>query len=664
MMRGSIKQWQTTISALLSISALAASGAVHAQTSPTDLKNAAKALPSMPQEVAQLGQQLGITPTFASGTPYNDIEYTLFDTDSNEGETNGFDIFMPVDPSQSNPGSNTIKLLRAVNNLDLEDTYNGQVGDRIILGTAGIVKPFFSKGSDGVDNDYALITNFDYNNGSIQLKGASTDYGLVRCTTADGCDTDGFYLFHIATGSPDLIAFIFPCDDISLPISGTQPANPNLLCNSNKTLSLTNTAQFSYATAIGTTPSLTSARQFGTSGNEIVGGVTVDSSGATYVMGASDGSLDGGAYQGNEIFVRKYNADKTLAWTREVTTTNGSLLFDGVTDGTYIYVAGRTLGALSGFTNRGKWDAILLKLRLSDGVVVATNQWGNEGLDGYGNITLDDAGNLYLSGAGSPAGSADTDDAYLVAKHRTSDLGNVWRKIVAPTVTSGQVIISEAWGGISYIKSATAGAGKVVVGGWLMSASGSNGFLEVWQSVNTTSPTKAASTTISSPNGQADWVLDNTVDSAGNIYAVGYTSGDLNGTHKGNGDAYIVKYNSNLGNPTFKQVGTAQSDQFRKVEIDNSGNLYAVGYTYGNYSGNNKDSTRKTGDVFVQKFTSTLGVSTAYQFGTPWEDRAYMQIRGSTLHLGGMTEGALGSSSLGAFDAFFLRLATSNLAPQ
>lgn len=630
---------------------------------PADLKNAARALPSMPQEIGALAQQTGITPTFASGTPYNDIEYTLFDTDYNEGETNGFDTFMPVDPSQANPGSNTIKLINAVSNVDLEVSYNGQGGDRIILGTAGIVKPFFSKGSDGIDNDYTIISNFDYNNGAIQLKGASSDYGLIRCTLSDGCDTDGYYLFHTATGSADLIAFIFPCDDLSPPISGVEPDNPTALCNSGRSLSLTNTSQFIFAAAIGTSPSLAPAKQFGTSGNEIVGGVTADSNGNTYVMGASDGSLDGGAYKGNEIFVRKYNADKSLAWTREVTLSDGSLLFDGVTDGTHLYVAGRTLGALSGFTNKGKWDAILLKLKLSDGSVVATNQWGNEGLDGYGNIALDDAGNLYLSGAASPAGSSNTDDAYLVAKHRSSDLGNIWRKIVAPTVSSGQVIVSEAWGGISYIKSATAGAGRVVVGGWLMSTGGANGFIEVWQNVNTASPTKAASTIVSSPNGQADWVLDNAVDSAGNIYAVGYTTGDLDETHKGNGDAFIVKFNSNLGSPTYRQIGTAQSDQFRKLEIDNSGNLYAMGYTYGNYSGNNKDSTRKTGDVFVQKFTSALAISSAYQFGTPWEDRSFIAIRGNMLHLGGMTEGSLGGASLGAFDAYFVRLATSNLAP-
>jgi hypothetical protein len=652
-----------------SATASATVAAVAALT-PSDLKNAAKAFPAMPNESSGLVALIGRPPTFASGLPLNDLEYTLFDTDYIDGETQGYDTFMPVDPSRPFPGSNTIKLITTTGNVELDSTYSGQRGDRIILGTAAISSPFFARGSDGIDNDYAVITSFDYNNGTIQLKGASSDYGLVRCTVADGCKTDGYYLFHTATGTTDLIAFVFPCDVLPPVAGGSNGGNQvsEALCNANKTLALSNTAQFKFASAISATPTVPLAKQFGTSGNEIVGGVANDANGNSYVYGATDGSLSGTTYVGNEIFVRKYNADKTLAWTTELTLTDGSLLWDAVTDSTYIYVAGRTLGTLSGFTNNGKWDAIILKVRLSDGSIVATNQWGNEGIDGYGNIILDDAGNLYVSGAGSPAEASGTDSDYVVAKHRSSDLANIWRKIVTPNVTvSGQIIVTEGWGGLSYIRAATAGAGKLVSGGWLMeqdaSGANSNGFLELWSNVNTTSPTRTNSVMIKSSGRQADWVLDNAVDASGNIYAVGYTTGSLNGTQKGLGDAYIVKFNSSLGNPVYKQLGTPQSDAFRKLEIDNSGNLYALGYTYGNYSGNNADSSRRTGDVFVQKLGANLSLTAAYQFGTTGEDRGYLSIRGTTLHLGGMTEGSLGSASAGSFDAYFLRLATSNLAP-
>ncbi|MGL5839855.1 MAG: hypothetical protein ACRCY3_15285 [Sphingorhabdus sp.] len=627
-------------------------------TSNSTLISAAIALPPMPKELTELLTQRGGSgsSTFASGTPYNDLEYTIFDTDYNEGETNGFDTFMPVDPSQPSPGANQIKIMNGVTNPDLDEAYAGQKGDRFILGTAEINTPFFAKGSDGVDNDYAIITNFDYKNGFVQLRGTASDYGLVLCRTTDGCDTGGYYLFHTASGSPDLIAFIFQCDDIALPLNGNVPRNARGLCNSSEVLSLQDSKQFSFAKPIASAPTATTgASQFGTVGKEIAGGVASDASGNTYVLGASDGSLDGGPRTDNEVFVAKIAPNGSQVWATEVSLSNGSLLFDGVADSQYLYVAGRTLSALPGFTNKGRWDGIILKLRLSDGVVVASDQWGNEGLDGYGNITLDDAGNLFVSGAGSPVGASGTDDQHLVAKHRTSDLGNVWRQIVAP-VSSGQIFVSEAWGGLTYVPGATPGGGRLVAGGWLMAGGGANGFLEIWESLNATSPQRVASTLIASGNNQADWVLDNVVDAAGNIYAVGYTTGALGGAHSGNGDAFIVKFDRNLQNPIYRQVGTAQSDMFRKLEVGLDGSLYAQGYTYGDYNGTNADSSRLTGDVFVLKFDPALGVTRSFQFGTANEDRGFMSLQGSTLHIGGMTEAALGGANRGSFDGFVMRL--------
>jgi hypothetical protein len=624
------------------------------------LIDAAKAFPAMPRDSAQLLQARGGgSLTFGSGTPFNDLEYTIFDTDYMEGETTGFDTFMPVDPSRTFPGENQIKLINTVNNLDLDTTYEGDKGDRIILGTADVANPFFLSGSDGVDNDYVVVTNFDYNNGGIQLRGNAADYGMVLCTTANGCASSGYYLFHTAGSRPDLVAFISQCDDIALPISGNAPRNPNALCNTSKELSLSNSSQFSFATAVPTTPAIaTGAVQFGTSGKEVVGGITSDTAGNTFTVGLTDGNLDGGASADNEIFITRHNANGNRAWTREIALPNGSLLFDVVADSSFVYAVGRTLGALPGFTNAGRWDGIIVKMNASDGVVVATTQFGNEGLDGFGNVTLDDAGNLYVSGAGSPPGPAGTDSEHLVAKYRASDLSRVWTQIVPPAAT-GQIFVAEAWGGITYVPGTTPGNGRLVTGGWYMSAGGSNGFMEVWEGLNNTSPTRAASTTISSANNQADWVLDNVVDSAGNIYAVGFTTGSLQGTHRGRGDAYIVRFDRNLQNPVFRQVGTAQADSFRRLRIDAAGNLYAVGYSYGDYAGTNAGLRR--GDVIVQKFDASLNPVLSLQFGTPGEDRGYVDLKGSRLVIGGMTEGSLARASAGSFDAFFVDIDPATL---
>ncbi|MGL4609197.1 MAG: hypothetical protein ACRCYY_05850 [Trueperaceae bacterium] len=637
-------------------------------SSPTEdeLKALAATYPAMPKENIDLVQLTKSQITFASGLPINDLEFTIYDTDYIDGETNGYDTFMPVDPSRNYPGADKIKIVNTTINVDQDTTFNGQKGDRIILGTAEIANPFFLRGEDGVDNDYAVITNFDYNVGHVQLHGGASEYSLILCRVEDGCATTGYYLFHISQAEPDLIAFVFSCDDLALPVSGNPYRNPEAKCNESKMLELTNTNHFRFAKAVSTTVAVPDGRvQFGGRGKDIVGGITTDVAGNMYTVGLGDSNFDGGTVVDNEVFVARTNADGSQAWIKELVLPEGSIPMDAAADSTYLYVAGRTLGALEGFTNKGKWDGFILKLQLSDGAVVATNQFGNESLDGYGNVVLDDAGNLYVSGAGSAEGSSGTDDLYLVAKHRTSDLGNVWRQIIKPT-TDGQIVSAEGWGGLTYAPGAEPGKGRLVSGGWFMTGSqGSNGFLEVWENLAETSPTRVASVIVANPANQVDWVLDNAVDKQGNIYAVGYTTGDLQGQHKGNGDAYIVKYDANLQNPVFRQVGTAQSDAFRRMEIDPQGNLYGIGYTYGDYDGANADPSKGTGDVFVQKFDTNLNSVAALQFGTPQEDRGHPHLRSGTLYVGGMTEAALAGASQGSFDAYVVGInaRTMEIAP-
>jgi Secretion system C-terminal sorting domain len=646
-------------------------GFLNAQTV-QQLRDSATRFAPMPRESGQLFAFNG-SATFSSGTPFNDIEFTIFDTDYMEGETHGFDVFMPVDPSDAFPGANKVKLVRCVGNVDLDFSYGGAKGDRIILGTSEIAVPFFLRGTDRIDNDYAVIQNFDYNNGYIQLKGQAIDYRLQYFKLADSVKTEGYYLFYTKNNVIDLVAFIFPCGDLGLAVSGNAARNPLALCANNdstSTLNLTNPKHFRYAqplsTAIATTNGVS---QFGSNGKEVVGALTVDYQGNAYIGGLTDGNMDGKTDAPNEIFMSKINPNGTVAWTTELATAEGTLLIDATSDSSFLYVAGRTLGALPGFTNAGRWDGILLKLRLDNGQIVATNQWGNAGIDGYGNIILDDAGNLFISGQGSPAGPASTDDKYLFAKHKKSDLSNVWR-VIEPPVTTGFVASAELWGGLSYIPSTTAGDGKVVIGGWYITNSGANGFLGVYDNLNATIATRKHSAVIASTGVRADWILDNAVDKDGNIYAVGFTTGNLASVPLGDGDGYIVKYSPTLTNPVFVQIGTPQADCLRKLDIDKvNGKLYALGYTYGNYTtptyqGKNADNTLETGDILVQKFDLNLNKLEARQFGTPHEDRGLSYLKDSVLYVGGMTEGTMVSTNLGSFDGFLVALKTSDLSIQ
>ena len=624
----------------------------------------AASFPAMPVETPDIGQLTGQSDlTFGSGVPTNDLAYTMIDTDFIDGETTGYDTFLPVDPSAAAPGADRIKIVRGTGNVDLDLVYSAQEGDRIILGTAEIGVPFFTRGADGVDNDYAVIQNFDYSAGHIQLRGQASDYELVFCKASDGCATDGYYLFDTTGAELDLIAFIFPCDFVPLPVSGNPPNNPEALCNASKTLSLTDTTHFRFAQPVSTTVAVSGAlTQFGSAGKEIVGGQAVDAAGNIYVLGQSDGSLAGGAQAANRIFVAQVKPDGTRGWTYELELPDGALPFDGVADDNFLYVAGRTHGALPGFTSAGAWDGILLKLRLTDGTLVASNQFGNRGLEGYGNVILDGAGGLFVSGQGSPADAVGTDPEHLVAKHRTSDLANVWRVLTPPPSTN--VLVSEAWGGLDFRPGTTEGEGTLTAAGWFFGdgAGGAGGWLERYTDLAAAMPVRSAGTVLSSSGVEPDWVFDNVTDAAGNIYAVGFTAGSIDGPHQGNGDAYIVKYDTGLNLIAARQIGSDKADAFRKLSIASDGSLVAVGFTYGDLAGTNADGTEETGDVIVYRFDTDLDILASRQFGTPHEERGYLSVRGDTVIVAGMTEAALASASAGSFDAFVVRLRLSDLA--
>jgi hypothetical protein len=640
--------------------------AASAQPSDADLLDAARQFPPMPREAADLLTGGFSAPgqfTFGSGTPYNDLEYTAFDTDYMEGETNGFDTFLPVDPSEALPGEGAVKLVRGVNNLDLEAAYSGPRGDRVILGTAEIAVPFFLKGDDGEDDDYAVIQNVDYGALVMQLRGGPDDYRLPYFTASDGVQTEGHYLFYVGGGDVDLVAFVWPCDVLGSTVSGNPPRNDQVLCNAPRRLSLDDGVNVRFAEPFAESAAVPDAlAQVGTPGREVVGGVTADGAGNVYLFGASDGSVGGTlADPENAVFIAQVLPDGSRGWTFELPVSNGTLLFDAAADDRHLYAVGRTLGALPGFQSAGRWDAVLLKLDLATGALVDSDQYGTAALDGYGNVVLDGAGGLYVSGAGSAGGQAQTDPDYLVARHDAATLDVVWRVLEAPAA-QGPVFVSEAWGGLSVAPASGERPARLLAGGWYMSAGGAAGFLSLYEDVDTAQPSRVATATVNSPGTQADWVLDNAIGPDGSLYAVGYTTGALGGANRGDGDAYAVRFDADLGNPAFVQIGTAQSDMFRKLEVGPDGSLYAAGYTYGDADGANPDPERRTGDAFVQKLSADLTPLAAAQFGTAGEDRAFAALGPDGLVVGGMTEAALAGPSAGSFDAYAVRLALDDLA--
>jgi hypothetical protein len=101
------------------ILALLFSSALFSQNE-TQLLTAAQSFPVMPKNTGTLIPFVQGQATFSSGTPFNDLEFTMFDTDYMDGENSGADTFMPVDPSDTFPGENKVKLVRCISNTDFD----------------------------------------------------------------------------------------------------------------------------------------------------------------------------------------------------------------------------------------------------------------------------------------------------------------------------------------------------------------------------------------------------------------------------------------------------------------------------------------------------------------------------------------------------------------
>ena len=112
-----------------------------------------------------------------------------------------------------------------------------------------------------------------------------------------------------------------------------------------------------------------------------------------------------------------------------------------------------------------------------------------------------------------------------------------------------------------------------------------------------------------------------TIDSSGNVYVTGVTFGGLDwNTSSGSNDLFVVKYNSSGTKQWTKQLGTSKHDRARGVATDSSGNVYVVGYTYGELDGNTNTGAS---DIFVVKYNSSGTKQWTKQIGSSSQNYYY-----------------------------------------
>lgn len=151
-------------------------------------------------------------------------------------------------------------------------------------------------------------------------------------------------------------------------------------------------------------------------------------------------------------------------------------------------------------------------------------------------------------------------------------------------------------------------------------------------------------------------------DAAGDVYIVGDTLGGLDG-HSNAGtsgyDFFVAKYDSSGAKQWTRQFGTSGDDQGLGAAADGDGNIYAVGFTTGVLDGNSHAGGE---DVCVVKFNSAGVKQWTRLLGSGGEDRAngVATDRDGNVYVAGETQGGLdGNANAGGYDMFVAKYNSS-----
>jgi hypothetical protein len=331
-------------------------------------------------------------------------------------------------------------------------------------------------------------------------------------------------------------------------------------------------------------------------------GVALDASGNAYVTGYACGDLNGntrtGAY---DAFLAKYSSDGTLTWVKQLSAASAYTFGRGVTldSSGNTYVTGDTDAGLNGNTRMGAHDAFLAKYS-SDGTLIYVKQLGVDSHHTYGTgVTLDSSGNTYVTGDTDAGLNGNTrmgaHDAFLAKYSSDGTLIYVKQLGVDSHHTYGTGVTLDSSGN-AFVTGYTY---RILNGNGTLLVDAVDAFLAKYSSDGTLAWVKQLGAASTHTYGYGV-----TFDSSGNAYVTGRTSGGLNGNVLiGTGDAFLAKYSSDGNLSYVKQLGVdnGKTDAFG-ITHDSSGRVYITG---GTTSGLNGNTVTGTYDAFLAKFDSS-----------------------------------------------------------
>jgi hypothetical protein len=146
------------------------------------------------------------------------------------------------------------------------------------------------------------------------------------------------------------------------------------------------------------------------------------------------------------------------------------------------------------------------------------------------------------------------------------------------------------------------------------------------------------------------------IDKAGNLYVIGQTSGELPGQKAlGMIDAFLIRFDREGHAVWTRQFGTVERDLPKGVALDDAGNIYVVGQTFGTLPG---QTSAGGWDAFIRKYNPAGDEVWTRQFGGGGaESAAAVRIdhAGNAYVVGGTRAALPGQTNIGDYDAFIVK---------
>lgn len=302
----------------------------------------------------------------------------------------------------------------------------------------------------------------------------------------------------------------------------------------------------------------------------VAGGATDDRAVAVAIASASDSSNNSvvvgygvNAAGNNDIYVLKYNADGTRAWS--ATPFDGSSGHDHPTS---VVLALNGSIFVTGYSETGKntnlYRMFTAKYSSSGALVWSDLYSPVTGKDSRGyNVTLDSAGNLYVTGAATNAAGTPNKDIYTIKYSGTASTAQrIWERSLDGAAYGDDAGVAIKTDPLD---------GSIIVAGTTASGAGNNDFAFVkYSAAGETLLTK----TYLRPTSD-DVVKGLAVDSNGNIYITGNTGvGPAT-------DSLTVKFDylGNISSATIYSGAAGSFDESSAIAVNSLDEIFVAGYT-------------------------------------------------------------------------------------